>query len=206
MLAAGGMWNKPTIFSGFPGDELRCERVEKNLELPSEITGTALLKDPGQWMLVVVDARGKGRNVGVGGEGKFQKDLGALELKLKTPGAITSLVAKDDKTILAAAGNAIVEFKRTGMEFAETQRWPETHGFGNSIFITAHTGRLWVADTDKHRVILLDLDKGTKLAEYGTKGDGLQSLSAPKNISACGARAVVFDSGNQRLVRLTVRD
>ena len=79
--------------------------------------------------------------------------------------------------------------------------------FGGPIWLAADAGRLWVSDAARHRVICFDLASGRELASFGrpdAAGDDLGGLHAPSTIAARGPRAVVFDGGNQRLIKLRI--
>ena len=63
---------------------------------------------------------------------------------------------------------------------------------------------LWISDTDHHRVLVVDAS-GRMLAEFGQNnhaGDGLEQLNTPTVLAAQGTRAAVYDTGNQRIVRV----
>jgi len=128
----------------------------------------------------------------------------------KGTGAFTSLAMKDTNTLLAAAGGAIIEFARDGADWKESRRWSswgtgKDKAFGGSIWICADSGRLWVSDSANHRVLLFDLSAAAT-APISTFGRGrIGSLDSPQLIMGCGYRAIVLDSGNQRLVKLEVR-
>jgi hypothetical protein len=128
----------------------------------------------------------------------------------KSGGDWTTLAMKDDDTLLAAAGGQVIELARDAGGWKESRRWnswgagPDER-FGAAIRIAADDGRLWVADTARHRVVCLDLKTGKPVASFGTTdraGTDLGSLSAPGAIAARGSRAVVHDAGNQRLVKM----
>ena len=76
------------------------------------------------------------------------------------------------------------------------------------VFIAADEGRLWAADAERHRVVCFNLGTGKPLAVFGIcdkAGADLASLDRPQAIAARGRRAVVYDSGNQRLVKLALK-
>ena len=61
------------------------------------------------------------------------------------------------------------------------------------------------AGTERQRVLCFDLATGKALATFGTTdkaGDDLATIYAPETIAARGERAVVYDRGNQRLMKL----
>lgn len=139
--------------------------------------------------------------------------------------------AKDGGTLLGAADGHVIDMAREGNDWRETRRWnsfvpvrsrpgpPGTDNapgradtFGARIYIAADAApdglKLWVADRERHRVCCLDPATGELIATFGTadkEGTGLDGLSRPQVIAARDGRAVVFDRGNQRLVKLRLR-
>ena len=115
--------------------------------------------------------------------------------------------------LLAAGDGYVIEFARDGADWIEKRRWNSWAGdaastFGSAIYITTDDGRLWVADCVRHRVVCLNPSSGKLIATFGAadkKGADSASLSTPQSIAARGRRAVVFDSDNQRLVKLRLR-
>ena len=62
-----------------------------------------------------------------------------------------------------------------------------------------------MTDARRHCVVCFDLAAGRLLATFGRAeeaGASLSLLSRPTAIAAGGSRAVVFDAGNQRLLKL----
>jgi hypothetical protein len=115
--------------------------------------------------------------------------------------------------LLGAGDGAVIEFSADGNDWKETKRWSSwgdgaEDKFGGKVFITADARRLWVSDTQRSRVIAFDAKTCKPLATFGTPdkaGTDLNSLSAPQMLAARGARCVVHDGGNQRLLKLTLR-
>ena len=164
--------------------------------------------------LLLADAKGKGRAFKISRTGQLQSELGPVELIPASPvKEWTSLATKDKDTLLAAADGSVVELQRDGKNWKESRRWnswgtDDASRFGSRIFITADDNRLWVSDTKRHRVLVFALDSGAPIAAYGLPdqaGDSLASLNEPQTLAARERRAVVFDSGNQRLVKLTLQ-
>jgi hypothetical protein len=137
----------------------------------------------------------------------YRGNLGPVRLSTATPvAAFRSLAMQDADTLLAAADGAVIRFARDGRDWVETDRFAGgDHPFGGSVDVTCDAGRLWVADTDRHRVLCFDAASRTLLGSHGRADDagpGLEQLDRPAAITARGGRCVVFDSGNQRLVKL----
>jgi DNA-binding beta-propeller fold protein YncE len=107
-----------------------------------------------------------------------------------------------------------VEFTRDGdMNWTESKRWsawgerPEEK-FGEKVTVSADSGKLWVSDTTRHRVLCFDAVSHKLLGSFGTAdtaGDDMESVNSPQTLVARGDRAVVFDSGNQRLLKFELK-
>ena len=160
--------------------------------------------------LTLADAAG-GRSLLLHDNGRYRSTGGAVAFKTSKPGEIlTSLAMKDDQTLLAALDGYVVEFAPAGDDWQETRRWnswgtgPAEH-FGANVSIAVDGTRLMVSGTDRHRVLCFSTAGGKLEAQFGKTdkpGADLVSLNTPGHIAICGARSVVFDSGNQRLIRL----
>lgn len=211
MVAPGCMWGKPAFYRGKLTTELGVDRIETPCALKRGTTGTAVYADQGKLVLLAIERTGAGQTFQIDSGGAYRGDIGPVALKAATPGKEwTSLAMKDATTLLAAVDGQVVEMVRDGKDWKESRRWNswgagETEKFGAAVWITADDGRLWVADRERHRVVCFDLATGKPLAAFGTvdkKGADLAGLALPETIAARGRRAVVFDSENQRLVKL----
>jgi hypothetical protein len=85
--------------------------------------------------------------------------------------------------------------------------WGEEPGerFGGRLRLDGEGVTLLIADVERHRILWLDLPTRRAVARFGQTdrpGAGILALNAPTAISILGRRAVVYDSGNQRLVKL----
>ena len=214
MTATGWLWGKPTFYFGKLGGEVGCNRIEGTCALTRGSVASAACKRDGKLLLLVIDAAGKGQAFRIASNGNYQGEEGPVALKTAAETTEwTALAMKDGATLLAAADGAVIEFAADGTGWKETKRWSAwgqapTDKFGGKIFICADSGRLWVADRERHRVLVFGLATQKLLASFGTpdkQGGGLDSLAAPEVIIARGTRAVVFDSANQRLVKLGLR-
>ena len=213
LVAPGSLWGKPTIVSGKLTKEVSAQRIEKATALPLKDTcGSVIYRRENRLLLLVLDAAGKAQSFNLSNEGRYVSDAGPVELKTVTPVKTwTALAMRDAGTLLAAADGAVIEFEPDGgVNWIEKRRWNSwgaqaDEKFGATIAISADTGRLWVADRERQRVLCFDLATGKLLAAFGIPdkpGDDLGTLNAPETIAARGERAVVFDRGNQRLVKL----
>lgn len=205
IVAPGIRWKKPALYYG-KGDG--PAGLSEGIPLPENAVACALVPGQERLTLLVTDAQGKGRLMHIASEGKFEGDAGAAELPGGLP-AITSL-ATQGKAILAADKGEVIGFRTGQGGFKETSRWKNwgskdaASRFGEAIHIAASEDMLWVADTLRHRVLCFDA-AGKLLASFGTAdraGENLTLLNRPTTVAARGKRAVVFDSGNQRLVKL----
>ena len=110
-------------------------------------------------------------------------------------------------TLLAAADDQVIAFQRDKTDWKETGRFsgPPGDAFGARIEIGCDAGRLWIADTERHRVLCLDAATHELLGTFGSRGrpgSRLHTLDRPTTITPRGTRCVVFDSNNHRLVKL----
>ncbi len=213
LVAPGNMWGKPTIVSGKLTREASAQRIEKATALPlKDTSGTAVYRRENHLLLLVLDAAGKALSFNLSNDGRYVSDAGSVELKTVAPlKTWTALAMSAASTLLAAADGTVIEFEPDGsVNWVEKRRWNSwgaktDEKFGASIFIAADAGRLWVTDRERQRVLCFDLETGKPLATFGTldkAGDDLATLSAPETIAARGERAVVYDRGNQRLMKL----
>ncbi len=201
IAAPGIRWGKPSLYYG-KGDGPAS--LSEDIPLPKDAIACALTTAKDQPALMVLDATGKGRLLLINNEGKYEGDSGSCEL----PGvsALSSL-ASGPGEVLAAAGGKVLRFAAKEGGFQEKERWDsrDKDRFGESIHIAADAGRLWVADTARHRVLCFDATTRKLLASFGKTdeaGDDLGHLNRPATIAARGMQAVVFDSVNQRLIKL----
>ena len=214
MVAAGWMWGKPAFYYGKLAAEVRIDRIESGCGMKKGLAGSAVYRSQNKLLLLSLDTKGDGRAFVIGSDGKYQSDAGAVALKTATPvKEWTALAMKDATTLLGAGDGAVIEFAADGSDWKETKRWSSWGDgagdkFGAKVFVAADAGRLWVSDTERHRVVVFDLKSGKPLGSFGTldkAGSDLTSLTGPRMLAARGGRCVVHDGGNQRLVKLSLR-
>lgn len=196
---------------------LRIDSVpDKNDHGPSTAVipspaGAAYYRRDNRHVLLTIDAPGKGQATEIDAQGRFRRVIGPVSLEATSPiRQWTTLAMKDDRTLLAAGDGHVVELAPRGMDWKEQRRWnswgTQPHErFGDRVFLTASDGRLWVADASRHRVLCFLLPNAKPVASFGQvdrPGDDLKTLNRPESIASRGDRAVVFDSANQRLMRL----
>ncbi|QJE94948.1 hypothetical protein [Luteolibacter luteus] len=194
-------WDKPAIYYGGHGGPLK---LSEDIPLPEGAVASTLLRVKDRDALFISDSRGKGRICFVSREGRFEGDGGAAELRTREPiGKLTSLTPSGPE-LLAAADGKLLRLNAVDGGWQEKQGIEA--GFGAEIYLAASGDLLWVSDTENHRVLCLRA--GKPIAEFGTagrKGADLQTLDQPRAIGASGTSAAVFDSGNQRLMKLELR-
>lgn len=201
IVAPGIRWGKPALYYGRGDGPVS---LSADIPLPEDAVACALTTAKDRAALLVADASGAARLLLINSEGKYEGDGGAREL----PGisGLTSLAGHAGE-ILAAAGGKIVRFTAKDGKFRETERWDSwtSARFGDSIHLAADAGRLWISDSTRHRVLCFDAATRKLLATFGKEdqaGSDLSHLDHPTTISARGPQAVVFDSANQRLIKL----
>jgi hypothetical protein len=214
MLAPGRLWGQPTFYRGRLDTELRADRLGGNCNLRAGFVGSAVYRAQGQLVLLVIDATGKGQLFRIGSDGAFAANAGESTVHTALPVTrITSLAMNGPDVLLAGADGKVIELARDERDWKETRRWGRwgprpDDAFGNEIHLAADAGRLWVADTQRHRVLCFDPATRKPLAAFGTPdkpGTAVTALSAPRALAARARRAVVFDAANQRLMKLRLR-
>jgi hypothetical protein len=131
--------------------------------------------------------------------------------QLDTPGDVAALGAD---LLAVADGSDVVLLQRSGdASFRVRHRlnaWndaPQAQ-FGRQLRLDGEGATLLIADTDRHRVLWLDVPTRRVVAQFGDTdkpGAGTLALDGPTVITLCGHRAVVYDSNNQRLVKLMLK-
>lgn len=133
--------------------------------------------------------------------------------KLQVAAAITnatSLASLSDGRVLVAADGFIIEIARVenSGDWKERQRWKSIGDLqlGGDVTLTADGKQVWISDTENHRVLCAEESLTTTLAAFGgERGDDLSHCDRPTTLAASGARAVVYDAGNQRLLKLELK-
>ena len=209
LVSPGVRWGKAVLYVGkLDGPAGLSGNVD---ELTKTLVASTVTTVDRKLTVLVVDPAGRGVTFTIGSDGKASGKAGELTLKGALPlKAITSLASLGADTLLAAADGQVVEFARESGVWRETLRWrqwgegDDAH-FGGAIYLAATEGRLWVADTERQRVLCFDAATRKPVATFGVPdqaGGDLSGLSRPQVLAANGRRAVVYDAGNQRLVRL----
>jgi sugar lactone lactonase YvrE len=211
LIAYGRLWRKPAFWFGKIAPRVSAHRIESKTILPAEAVALAVTPYQQRRAVLVLAADGRCAAAFIAGDGRYQGDAGAVVLKTKSPvKAWTSLIAVGKDRLLGAADGQVIELVRDGNDWTETLRWngwgarpPET--FGNRVHIALDGDVLWISDTARQRVVCLDRATRRLLATFGqpdVAGDTLALLNQPALIVARNNRGLVFDSVNQRLIKL----
>jgi hypothetical protein len=215
MVAPFRMPSRLAFWHGTLEREVTRELIDTGKPLDREPVGSAVYRDGAQLRLLVTDGTSNARSFRISAEGKFESDTGVVTLTPAKPVRCWSTLGMaGPESLIAAADGNVIRLALSGHDWAETGRWNSwgdgpAERFGDQICLTTDSGRLWVSDTQRHRVLVFELDKegGKPIAGFGgvdRPGDDLASLSQPTTIAARGSRAVVYDAGNQRLMKLSL--
>lgn len=210
LVAPATFSNHPVIYSGPLND--RARRDGQHLQpFPDNTIASTVVNSKNKDLLIVVDEKGKGSTYLIGNDGRISGKAGDLLLETKSPlQALTSLASPSPEVLLAAADGSIIEFAPEGETWKEERRWQNwgagaEHSFGTKIHVAASEGLVWVSDTNRNRVLCFQRSDHSLIGVFGTMdqaGTDLTGLDQPKTLAANKRRAVIFDSANQRLVRL----
>ena len=212
IVGYGQMWGKQCFVFGKLEKEVRINRIETPTILPKEgVVAAAGAEQNKRPILLLLEKKGGVTAINIADTGDYRGDVGPVQFLTSTPvKEWTSLAATGRDTLVAAGDGFVIELARDGENWKETRRWNSwgtdaAQKFGGPVWLSADAGKLWVSDSARHRVVCFDLASGRELASFGSRdaaGDDLAKLNAPHVIAARGQRAVVFDSGNQRLIKL----
>lgn len=215
LCAPGFLWGQPAFYSGPLDRHLHVQRLEKSCALRRGMVGSATYQADGQRLLLVVDAKGAAQAFRIAANGRYAGEAGEITLETATPLAQwTSLGTTAEGILLAAADGHVVAFQRQDGQWRETGRWNQWGDgpgdrFGQTVALHVDGDRLWVADSERHRLLLFAAAGGRPLASFGhldQPGGDLLSLATPTTVAANGRRAVVYDRDNQRLLKLFLED
>ena len=210
----GIMWGRPMIMFGNMEKEVRLGRLEGNTSLPKQAVAVAVTELKKRRVLLILEADGKVTAVHINPDGSYNSDAGQVKLITTSPvKKWTSLVSSGNDLLIGAGDGQVIEFARDGDNWKEKRRWNSfgsgnADKFGPEIFLALDAGKLWVSDTKRSRVVCFDQSSGKPLAEYGVKntaGNEMAKLNSPGIIAARGSRAALYDSGNQRILKLEIK-
>lgn len=196
-------------------EELGKEDKVENCKMQGELAGTAVYQDKKakKQIMLVINGKGEGHGFEIAKDGKncIRGDAGRISLSTVSPvREWTSLAMKGEDILLCAGDGQVIEMQRKDNDWQEVRRWRKWGNapdqvFGDKIFISADSGRLWVSDSNRQRVLCFDLGDGKFISQYGAadrKGSGISEMDFPEILMARGKRALVYDKGNQRLLKL----
>lgn len=207
--------NRPCLLNGPFSWNVTVSDLPNDSGNAGFLNGTAVYKVNNMLVLLTINAAGKGKSYRIDASGKMAAERGPVILETATPvKEWTSLALKDNDTLLGAGDGNVIEMTRDGENWKEKSRWNSWKGigassFGDEIHIASDAGKLWVSDTKRHRILCFRLADGSPVTAFGTAdkaGDDLVHLDKPCAIAVREMRAVVFDSGNQRLVKLSLSE
>lgn len=144
-------------------------------------------------------------------------DFSALEGFPALTGHLTSLATLDAHTILLTEGNTIHAYQITDGAITELWQFKQfgaNDKFGAELYLAYSRKHLIVADSKRQRVLLFAVtnDKAAPLnllAQIGATdkpGDDNTHLNTPTLVSMSAEKAVVYDSLNQRVVKMVVEE
>lgn len=210
MVAAANLWGKPSFIRGDLTIEAKTDRIEKDCALPKDTAGAALYKGDGGWTLLTVTPDGKANAFALDPEGRYRADRAAVTLATAQPVKEWTSLAMSGDTLLAAADGQVLAFARAGDTWKEAKRWNSWGGsaeqqFGARIHLSGDGKTLVIADRERHRVLGFAADGGAPLWSFGTvdkAGTDLATMTNPETVAIRNGRVVVYDAGNQRLLKL----
>ena len=206
----------PTIFSHRVGDRNEAQRVGEPVPMKGVI-GLGVYEPPGQssGKIFVADAEGKIWRAPIWLP-DLRPDFAAAEVVQILPDGLrkpTDITALTDGRLLIADQDRVVLLEpegdayRAAASFSAWGQEPQEH-FGPRLRMAVDGPWMLVADTDRHRVVWLDWTEWRFLAQFGhtdEAGDDQAHLNAPTLVALAGTRALVADSGNQRVLKLTLQ-
>ena len=210
MVAIATLWNKPSFIRGELIDEVKVDRIEKDCTLPPGTVGAAVYKGDGGYTLLTVLPDGKANAFALDPEGRYRADRASVTLATAQPVKAWTSLAMAGDTLLAAGDGQVISFARDGEGWKETKRWNSwgaaaDQRFGAHIHISSDTGTLVVADRERQRVLGFALTGGTPQWSFGMldkAGTDLATVDHPETVAIRNGRVVVYDAGNQRLLKL----
>lgn len=207
----------PIVFNPRLGDRNEAQRVGERVPMKQPV-GLSVQVTPGKpnAMVFVTD---------VGTKQIWRTDFWLPELKpngdkwqpVKIDGEQlldpTDVVALTDGRLLVADAGRVLLLEPQGEGYRAAwrfERWggaPDQH-FGKRLRLAVDGAWMLVSDTSRHRAIWLDWAERRVIGQSGetdTPGDDAQHLNLPSQVALRGARAVVADAENQRILKLVLR-
>jgi hypothetical protein len=210
MVAAANLWGKPSFLHGELTGEVKTDRIEKDCALPKNTVGAAVYPGESGWTLLTILPDGTANAFALDGEGRYRSDRPAVTLATAHPVKEWTSLAVVGDALLAAGDGHLIAFARDGGNWKEAKRWNAWGGapeqkFGMRIHIGSDGKTLVVADRERHRVLGFAADGGAPAWSFGTPdkpGTDLASIDRPETVAIRNGRVVVYDAGNQRVLKL----
>ncbi|UUO04656.1 hypothetical protein M4951_14790 [Blastopirellula sp. J2-11] len=181
----------------------------KGLKDVEQLRGAAVIPtEKGELRMIVVKSNGAGYQIPLQSQGRL---AGAPQpIQLDRLRGCTSLAYAQGKLYAASEGQVVAFAQNGDQPWQEVERWnrpagTSTQPFGDTISIQSDGTQLAVSDTQRHRVLLLDPASHRVIDQFGQldqAGKSLDTLDSPTHVAVQGNRVVVYDSANQRIVRL----
>jgi hypothetical protein len=129
---------------------------------------------------------------------------------LKSP---TDIVALTDGNLLVADSGRILLLKPEGEVYrvaSEFSSWGEKEDMrlGEQLRMAVDGAWMLISDTKRHRLVWLDWHQWKFIGQFGVadvSGNDALHLCEPTFVALRGSRAVLADSGNQRILKLRLR-
>ena len=178
------------------------------LSLPKDVFGCVALTGDQSRHLLRVTASGAVSESLHGSDGKPLKELATGTVTFSQPKTvITSLAVTGDGRVLAGAEGCVLELVRGAREgdWRESARTTTvgTEALSGAVRVAGDDNAIWLSIGGTNRVVVCDQRLTTVTASFGSSaGDDLSHLDHPAEIAAAAHRAVIYDAGNQRLVKL----
>ncbi len=172
MIAYTSLNGHASLYVGRLTGEVQVTSLDSSVGLLAPVAMTEVEQD-GKLTLLTLRAGGEGQAISIDGTGHLYSNASPVQYKVNSPlQQWTALAALDSDHLAVAGDGVVVELERDGTDWKETQRWTSwdqdsTHHFGSMIYLAADSGRLWIADTDRHRVACFDAKTRRLLGVFG---------------------------------------
>ncbi|MBN2449149.1 MAG: hypothetical protein JXR77_02100 [Lentisphaeria bacterium] len=204
----------PAVFTSRPGDRNEARRCGRNSAIrePAGLTVRTAAESNGATLLVTDTA-----TAGIWRTSLWLPTLEPSEkgweqlplegCRLQRP---TDLVAFTDGSLMVADSGRIVLLQERAQGYALAEEWSRwgdapAEQFGENLRLCVDADRLLVADTDRHRLLWFAWPSRRLEAQFGETDQpdtDPQHLDHPTFVCLRGSRAVVADTGNQRILKL----
>jgi hypothetical protein len=210
MVAAANLWGKPAFLRGTFNTEVKIDRNENSKAQIKDSVGAVAIPRPGGYFLLVMMENGQTFRFTLNSEGTYQADDGEVTLQTASPIKTWTSLAWFGETLIAAGDGYVIQLKADGTHWKESKRWnafgkKADEQFGKRIHLGTDGKTLVVADSERHQIFgFVKLDEAPEW-QFGTvdkAGSTLQTMDHPETITIQGNRVVVYDAGNQRLLKL----